>query len=162
QNGRELPDDGIAVYRPGAVNHHLVRGPNRWASVSLTSDDLAMYGEALGGRELTFPRPTHIARPGPGLMARLRSLHAATCNLSREDPQALAHPANAKALEQELICVMLSCLTATVPFLETPRAIRGANAISRFEDYLAEKKCEPVYVGEICVAIKVSARMLRS
>src|SRR5215471_6668971 len=23
QNGRELPDDGIAVYRPGAVNHHL-------------------------------------------------------------------------------------------------------------------------------------------
>ena len=65
QNGGELPPDGIAVYRRGAVNHHLSREPNRWASMSLTPDALAAYGDAIAGRELTAPRETYIARPGP-------------------------------------------------------------------------------------------------
>src|SRR5689334_7084266 len=36
QNGAELPDDGVAVYRQGALNHHYARTENRWASMSLT------------------------------------------------------------------------------------------------------------------------------
>jgi AraC-like DNA-binding protein len=39
--------------------------------------------------------------------------------------------------------------------------IRRARAISRFEDYLAAKPCEPLYLSEICAAIGVSERTLR-
>src|SRR5262245_13134152 len=47
QNGSDLPSDGVAVYNRGAVNHHLSRAPNRWASMSLTPADLAAYGHEI-------------------------------------------------------------------------------------------------------------------
>src|SRR5258708_7449804 len=50
QNGGELPPDGIAVYRRGAVNHHLSREANKWASISLTQNALAADGDAIAGR----------------------------------------------------------------------------------------------------------------
>jgi AraC-like DNA-binding protein len=162
QNGAELPHDGISVYRQGALNHHYTRTENRWASMSLTHDDLAMYGEAIAGRELTVPRTTHIAHPGPALMARLRALHGAACNLARSNPDGLAHAPTAKALEQDLICTMVSCLTAGQQVEENRNLANHAKVISRLEDYLAERAHEPVYLAEICKAVGVSARTLRT
>jgi AraC-like DNA-binding protein len=161
QNGGELPPNGIAVYRRGAVNHHLSREANKWASMSLTADALAAYGEAIAGRELAAPRETYIARPGPQLMDRLRSLHATACHLVKSNPEALTCRAISRPLEDELIHVMVACLTAGQPVTSGARLIRKARVMSRFEDYLADKPCEPLYLSEICSAIGVSERTLR-
>jgi AraC-like DNA-binding protein len=162
QNGAELPSDGIAVYRRGAVNHHVCPGPNRWATMRLTLDDLAKYGEEIAGRELTTPRETYIARPGPELMARLRSLHAAVCQLAVGNPEILASRAAARSLEEDLIHTMVACLTAGDQAASDFREARRTRTMTRFEDYLADKQCEPVYLSEICAAIGVSERMLRA
>ena len=161
QNGGELPPDGIAVYRRGAVNHHLSREPNRWASMSLTPDALAAYGAAIAGRELAAPRETYIARPGPELMARLRALHATACHLAKTDPEVLICPATARSLEEDLVHAMVACLTAGQPAASGVRRIQRARVMSRFEDYLADRPCEPLYLSEICAAIGVSERTLR-
>ena len=161
QNGGELPPDGISVYRRGAVNHHVSREANRWASMSLTPDALAAYGHAIAGRELTTPRETYIARPGPQLMARLRSLHAAACHLAKSNPEALACRATARSLEEDLIHAMVACLTAGQPAASGVRRVQRARVMSRFEDYLADRPCEPLYLSEICAAIGVSERTLR-
>jgi AraC-like DNA-binding protein len=161
QNGGELPADGIAVYHRGAVNHHLSPERNRWASMSLTPEALAAYGNAIAGRELTVPRETYIARPGPHLMARLRSLHAAACDLAKCNPEALTCRATARSLEEDLIHAMVACLAAGLPATSGRGRIRRAKVMSRFEDYLAARPCEPLYVSEICAAIGVSERTLR-
>jgi AraC-like DNA-binding protein len=161
QNGGELPPDGIAVYRRGAVNHHLSREPNRWASMSLTPDALAAYGDAIAGRELTAPRETYIARPGSQRMARLRSLHAAACHLAKSNPEALACRATARSLEEDLVHAMVACLAAELPAVSNSRRIGRARVMSRFEDYLADRPCEPLYLSEICAAIGVAERTLR-
>jgi len=161
QNGAELPPDGIAVYQRGAENHHLARGANRWASMSLNTDDLARYGDAIAGRELTAPRETYTARPGPELMARLRALHGAACQLAVNKPEALASRAAARSLEEDLIHTMIACLTAGDPAAQDFRGVRRARVMSRFEDYLADRPGEPLYLSEICAAIGVSERTLR-
>ena len=161
QNGGERPSDGIAVYRRGSVNHSLSREANKWASMSLTPDALAAFGRAIAGRELVAPRETYIARPPPQLLARLRSLHAAACHLARSNPQALSHPATARSLEEDLVQAMVACLTTGLPAASGAGPIRRARIMSRFEDYLAAKPCEPLYLSEICAAIGVSERTLR-
>jgi len=161
QNGSELPPDGIAVYRRGAVNHHLAREANTWASMSLTPDALASYGKAIAGREITAPSETYIARPGPQLLARLRSLHAAACHLAKSNPEALACRATAKSLEEDLIRTMVACLATERPAAAGAGAVRRARIVSRFHDYLASRPDEPLYLSEICAAIGVSERTLR-
>ena len=161
QNGGELPPDGISFYRRGAVNHHLSREVNKWATMSLTPDALAKYGETIAGRELTTPRETYIARPKSQLMARVRSLHAAACHLARSSPEALACRAAARSLEEDLIHAMVACLTADLPTGPDPGSARRARVMSRFEDYLGDRPGEPLYLSEICAAIGVSERTLR-
>jgi len=162
QNGTELPSDGIAVYCSGAFNNHWSHGPSGWASMSLTPEELAKAGQTMAGRELTVPRETYIARPGAALMTRIRRLHDKACHLARTKPEALSHAATAKAFEQELVHAMVGCLTAELPAVRNIRPLRHARMVARFEEFLAAKKYEPVYIGEMCAGIGVSERTLRT
>lgn len=129
--------------------------------MSLTLNALAAYGDAIAGRELAAPHETYIARPGPQLMARLRSLHAAACHLAKTDPEVLACRTTARALEEDLVHTMVACLIAGLPAASGSRRVQRAKIMSRFEDYLADRPCEPLYLSEICAAIGVSERTLR-
>ena len=129
--------------------------------MSLTPDALAVHGGAIASRELTAPRETYIARPEPQLLARLRSLHAAACHLAKSNPEALACQATARSLEEDLVHAMVACLTAWLPAASNSRRIRRTRVMSRFEDYLADRPCEPLYLSEICAAIGTSERTLR-
>jgi AraC-like DNA-binding protein len=160
-NGIELSAQDLVIYRQGATNHVWLEGINSVASMSLTPKDLAEAGAAIVGHELVAPRETRIVRPAPALMARLRTLHKAACRLAKDTPEALTHPATAKALEQELVRAMVACLEDPPP----KSGLRGGyhfQVIGRFEDFLAARQYEPVYLAEICAAIGVSERTLRS
>jgi len=153
-NGIELSAQDLVIYRQGATINSV-------ASMSPTPKDLAEAGTAIVGHELTAPRETRIVRPAPALMARLRTLHKAACQFAKDAPEALAHPATAKALEQELVRAMVACLAG--PLAKSKK--RGGyhfQVIGRFEDFLAARQYEPVYLAEICAAIGVSERTLRS
>jgi AraC-like DNA-binding protein len=160
-NGLEVTPQDIVVYRRGATNHVWTQGNNGLATMSLAPEDLAAAGRTIAGRELTAPLQTRIVRPSPVLMARLRALHQATCQLAKNSPGLLAHPAMARALEHELVRAMVACLAGSAP-IESKRGIQHAKVIARFEDFLAAKRYEPVYLAEICAAIGVSERTLRS
>src|SRR5215831_13663785 len=161
QNGCELPPDGISVYSRGAVNHHVSLGPNRWAAMSLTPDDLAAYGDTIAGRELLAPRETYIARPGPQLISRMRSLHAAACHVAKSNPKFLARQAIARSLEEDLIQAMIACLIGERATEPDVHRVQRTVIMSRFKDYVAATQREPVYLREICAALDVSERTLR-
>ena len=127
----------------------------------LPRDALAAFGDAIAGREITAPSETYIARPKPQLLARLRSLHAAACQLARSNPGALTCRATAKSLEEDLIRAMIACLAAERPAAPGTGPVRRAKVVSRFHDFLADRSSEPLYLSEICAAIGVSERTLR-
>jgi AraC-like DNA-binding protein len=160
-SGMELSPGAIIVDGLGATHHHRSWGPCRWASMSLTPEELAEAGTVLSGRELTVPSVTHVIRPAPALMGALLSLHENAARLAKAAPARLAHPEVARSLEQALIHLMVRCLTDTPLDIRAGNHRRGA-IIARLADLVVANPDRPLYLTDICVAIGVSERTLRA
>jgi AraC-like DNA-binding protein len=156
--GREVSPGTIVAYAPAAEHHHRSGGPCRWGAMSLTSEALAEIGRTLVGHDLKPPAATHLIRPDPAAMSRLLQLHEAAGKLAVTAPDILAHPEVAKALEQQLVRAMVTCLTDPGKVERTGRL----PVIRRFERLLEEKEGWPIYLGELCAAIGVTGRTLRA
>jgi AraC-like DNA-binding protein len=162
RNGMQLSADELVVHRPGSTNHLQAHSASRLAMMSLSTDDLAAAAIALTGHEFPTPRHTYLVRPAPDLIARLRALHASACSLARNEPEAWSRPATVKALEQELVQAMVACLTDHPSVTAKRDGGSHARVMTRFEDFLAARQLEPVYLAEICKAIGASERTLRT
>ena len=161
-SGMEISPGKIVVYSSGAQHHRRAPANYRWGVMSLSPEDLAVAGRALAGRELTAPATTRVLCPDPTVMSRLLALHRAAGDLAATAPDILAHPEVAKAVEQELVRAMIACLTDPET-VESDRFRHPRGAIMRrFEQFLDANQNEPLYVTEICAAIGVTDRTLRS
>ena len=86
-----------------------------WGSMSLPRDDLDASCKAVAGREYSGSPLKHPVRPAPELMSRLLKIHEMVGQLAKTTPDILSLPEVARALEQELILVMIRCLTEGRP-----------------------------------------------
>jgi AraC-like DNA-binding protein len=161
-NGVEVLPGEIAVHRPNDAFHLRTSGPFRFAVMSLTHGELAMAGKAVAGHEVKAPSDTCVIRPDLASMSRLMDLHQAAGQLAKSASDTLAIPAIAKALEQELVHAMVRCLTGHPQIKERYCSGRHSRIIAHFEEFLAARRYEPVYVPEVCNSISVSERTLRA
>jgi AraC-like DNA-binding protein len=132
-----------------------------WGSMSLPLDDFYATCEAVGGREYEGSPLKRLVRPAPDLMSRLLSLHDVVSQLAKTTPDILSLPEVARALEHELILVMMRCLTEAEPSEMTAGGRRRDLIIARFEEFLETHPDRPLYLTEICAAIGVTERTLR-
>lgn len=137
-------------------------GAARLAAMSLPVEDMVKIGTTVAGCDLTPPCDTLMITPPPAAMARLQQLHEAAGNLAKTAPEVLANPEAARGLEQCLIEAMVGCLGAG-EICEDRVALRQHGSIMRrFHRVLEENEEEPLYIPEICTAIGVSDRTLRT
>ena len=129
-----------------------------WGSMSLPRDDLNATCNAVTGHELPLKQ---LIRPAPELMSRLLKIHDMVGQLAKTTPDILSLPEVARALEQELILVMIRCLTEGQPSGMTSGGRRHDMIIARFEEFLDAHPGRPLYLTEICAAIGVAERTLR-
>lgn len=162
RNGLELSAQDVVIHHPGSVNHLWSQGPTRLAMMSLALEDAAAAGLAIAGREVAAPTETCVARPAAVLLARLRALHGAAGHLAQSDPEAFVLPAVARSLEHDLIQAMIPCLVEQSPAEGRRNVGSHTGVMARFEDFLATRQLEPVYLAEICAAIGTSERTLRT
>jgi AraC-like DNA-binding protein len=94
-------------------------------------------------------------------MSQLLNLHGTVGQLAKTTPDILSFPAVARALEQELILVMVRCLTEGDSSEMTAGDRRHDMIIARFEEFLESHPDRPLYLAEICAAIGVAERTLR-
>ena len=111
-NGIELRPGDIVLHGQSESVHQLTRGASRWGSISLAPEHLAACGNALAGLDLAAAAAARILRPSGVDTARLRSLHAKACHLAETKPKLLAHPEVSRAIEQDLIHAVVTCLTS--------------------------------------------------
>jgi AraC-like DNA-binding protein len=161
-DGIDVAPGEIIVFSPAAASHQRTSGASRWAAMSLASEDLRVAAQSIIGRELTPPSTTRVVRPDPSQMARLMSLHEAAVDLARAAPDTLACPQTARSLEQSLAHAMVRCLDVRPPVKTKAPVRQHGRVIALFEDFLAARRCEPAYLAEICAAIGVSERTLRT
>ena len=158
RNGEEVPPGTIVVSAPHAEYHYRMPTHCRIGFMSLAPDDLAVAGRAIAGCDLIAPKETRLIRPSEPHMARLLGLHEAAGHLAATVPDLLAHPEVARAIEQELVRTMITCLTEGMPVgNRRPSAL----VMQRFERVLEENPDQPLYLAEICAAIGIAERTLR-
>jgi AraC-like DNA-binding protein len=144
----------VAHQRSGADYHY--------GAMSLPIDELDIAVEAILGREFMKRMDQRIIRPHPALMSRLLKLHKAVGQLAHDTPDILELPEVLRALEEQLIHVMVRCL-AQGAAVETSTGGRRHDAIvARFEGFLEANPDRPLYLPEIFAAIGVAERTLRA
>ena len=157
---RATPGD-ILVYG-NDVLHQRSGSDFRYGTMSLPVEEFAVVCRAIIGREfLEKPRRT-VVRSDPALMSRLLNVHKVVGQLARDVPDLLDQPQVRRALEQQLIHIMVRCLAEGAGVQTTMGAKRHEAIMMRFEEYL-EAHCDcPLCLPEICAAVGVAERTLRA
>jgi AraC-like DNA-binding protein len=168
QSGSSLQHCGMEV-SPGAI---IVNGFNvvhqrseaniHRGAMSLPADEFDAAIEALVGRD--FPEKVRdlIIQPNPILLSRLLKLHNAVGQLAHDTPDILELPEVCRALEQQLIHVMVRCLAEGAAVESSTGGRRHDAIVARFEGLLEANPDRPLYLPEICAAIGVAERTLRA
>ena len=159
--GEEVLPGDIIVNRTD-VAHRRSGADFEYGSVSLPTDVLDYAAEAITGREFAEESAGRIVHPRPRLTSRLLKLHKAIGQLARHTPEVLQLPEVFRALENELIHVMVRCLADGVGLRATTGGRRHDAIVARFEEFLAAHPDRPLYLPEICAAIGVAERTLRA
>jgi AraC-like DNA-binding protein len=159
--GTEISLGDIIIQKPD-VAHMVSESSFSAGAMSLPVDDLNAATEAIVGRDLSKALEKLVVRPGPALMSRLVKLHRVVPQLARDAPEVLELPEVCRALEEQLLHLMVRCLAEGASVQIRTGERRHGAAIARFEEFLEANADRAIYVTEICAAIGVSERTLRT
>jgi AraC-like DNA-binding protein len=160
--GAELHPDDIIFHHRGERLHQLTPQSFVWNVIAVELAQLERYSRALSGAPHSLPPAGTILQLTPRLAARLRRLHAQACRLAETKSRMLSHHQVARAIEQELIEVLVACLTTAKTRAEVLPVPHCATIMGRFEDILEQHLGQPRYIPELCELIGVSAHALRA
>ena len=161
QAGVELHPTSILRHGRAPEYYQRASGSVDFATMSMPFEDMASIGEEMAEVDLTPPSDAVLISPPPAAISKLQRLHAAAGDLAENAPEIIAHSDAARGLEQALIEAMVACLGHCED--RQSRAARGQHELimRRFRRLVEENPEEPLYVPEICKAIRVPDRTLR-
>jgi AraC-like DNA-binding protein len=160
--GMELQAGDIVFHSRGERLHQLAPRSFAWSMIAIEPGELERYGRALTGKRITPPLEGGLLRPSRRNVARLRRLHAQACRLAETNSKMLSHLEVSRAIEQDLVHALVTCLTTTCSRPDGFAARHHARIMVKFEEILAEHVSRPPAIPEICELVGVSDRTLRS
>lgn len=158
--GMNVLPGGIVVHN-GDFEHRRNETCYHWGSMSLTHEDFDAACKAIAGTECTGRVLEHVVRPNAALMSQLLDVHATAGQIAKTAPDVLELPEVIRALEQQLIYLMVRCLTEGEPSKNTAGGLRHDTLVARFEAFLEANPNTPLYLAEICTALGTAERTLR-
>jgi|tagenome__1003787_1003787.scaffolds.fasta_scaffold20989728_6 AraC-like DNA-binding protein len=162
-SGRELRAGEIVFRAGGERAHHLTTAESQWGLVLVPLEELSACSKALIGLEVTVPLAGRVLRPSRSVSAALLRLHSKVCRLAETKRELLAHPEVARALEHEMLQVLVNCIMSDSgnPNRNLQPKRRHADIMDRFEDALAGHVGTRLNVPELCAALCIPERTLR-
>lgn len=159
--GAEVSPHEVVVHNSGVVHYRC--GANvRCGGMSLPANELDVLTEAIVGRDFPEKLPKRVVRPNQALMSRLLKLHKIVGQLAHDTPEILEQAGVRRALEEQMIHVMVRCLVEGVAIETTTGARRHDAIIDRLEAFLETNPDRPLYLTEICSATGAAERTLRA
>jgi len=143
------------------VMHQRTEGECRFGGMSLANEDFDAACQAITGREFVLPPSKHVIRPNPDLMLRLQKLHEAVAGIAENNPRLLEQAEVARALEQQLVHLMVRCVTEGSALKMADGVRRHDGIVTRLEELLEANPDTPLYLSEICTALRTAERTLR-
>ena len=151
----------MVLHSRGERTHQRTDGKSQWGLVSLSHEELAACAKALTGTKIISPPEGRVLRPPPSTAKRLLLLHRKVCRLVETRQELIANPEVARALEQELLRVLVDCLVSGDAGDHPKRRRHHADIVIRFEDALASYREPHLNLPALCTAIGVQERTLR-
>lgn len=145
----------------GMQSHHRTFGPNEFVTLTVDADDFAHAAMDFIGRELGIVAGTMI-RPPADLSAWLASIIDAACRVARTTPEVFLAPLAGAALEQSLLHAMILCFVHGEAYQETMTRSRHVAIAQRLEAAVQQHAGRPMLMRDLCRAVGVSARALRT
>jgi AraC-like DNA-binding protein len=141
--------------------HQKTGGHCSFGTMSLATEDFTTACKAIVGREFAESSTRRFIRPNAGLVERLLKLHETVGRIARTTPDLFAVAEVVRALEQQLIHLLVRCVTGGIPSDLTGGGQRHRMIVSRFEAFLEANPNTPLYLQEICAAVGAAERTLR-
>jgi AraC-like DNA-binding protein len=95
-------------------------------------------------------------------MEQFLKLHKMVADLARTGAERFEIGEVVRALEQRLTHLLVRCLTDGIVATRSRRTVRHEATIARFEEFLETNPNTPLYLTEVCAAIGIAERTLRS
>ena len=159
--GLRLEPGEILLHGCGERLHQRTLGPSCWGLIWLPPVSLAAFGKTVTGRAFAAPDRGKILRPSAQDRKHLLHIHAGASRLAGTKPRTLAHPEVMRAMEQELVGVLISCLTNSEERVETLAVRQAGDIMVRFEEMLANTPLERWSMAGLHVSAGVSERTFR-
>jgi methylphosphotriester-DNA--protein-cysteine methyltransferase len=159
--GEEMQTTNIERLASGQEIYTRSSGTVSWGTISLSVDALVAIGAATAGCDLK--PPIDVVTETPALLAttRLLRLHGAAVALAKQAPEIIANAEAARGLEHELVQALLVCLRTTKNEEDAVAKRQHSLIMRRFHAAVAASRDRPVYVSDLCSAVRVSDRTLR-
>jgi AraC-like DNA-binding protein len=151
----------IMTFAPGHRLHVRTEGPGRWGAIWIPVQDFADYFKDLTESTLTIPSHAQLWRPPLAIGRRLLQLHAAAIRAAEVRPETIVDADAAHGMEQQLIEVLVECLSAGPLKEKAQISQRHQGIAARFEDLLHTEPDWHLQVEAASAAIGVSDRLLR-
>ena len=158
--GRELRPGDIAVFREDMMHKRFDAGLQK-AGMGLPKNELKRIFKTLIGCDFSESSDLRIVRPTSEAMSQLLKLHNIVTQLAHDTPDVLALPEVGRALEQKLIHLMMRCLVGDVTRPALIKTRQRATMI-KFEEFLEANCDRALYLTEVCTALDVAERTLRT
>jgi AraC-like DNA-binding protein len=162
RDGIPMHPGEFIILPPGEHVHIRTGGPCRWGAIWFPVEELRRYGSALTGAPFVVQPAMLRWRPPPAAGRELRSFHAAAIRMAGVHPQTFIDAKAAHGLEQQLIHAAVECLAGGAADTATSPQRRHQNIMVGFERALRTQPERGIRLAEICAALNISERLLRS
>lgn len=149
----------IITLGPSERLHVRIASPSRWGSIRISLQTLTRYSCALIGAPILI---SGIARwrSRRSTLRNLLSLHRAALRVAETRSSVIVDADAAHGLEQQLIYMLIECLSSSPCDQETPTDYRHRSILAQFEDMLSREPQRSI--SDICSALHSSEAMLRA
>jgi AraC-like DNA-binding protein len=161
-SGLPLSVGDVIAWDSGLSRHHRAASAGGWGSLTLKFEDHSTYCENILGRPLPTPSDPRLIRPPEPLARRLLDLHEAAGHLARTSPDLLTNREVARAIEQALVEVFISCLASGEASQPRSAYRNHVKVLRRLEQVLLTNPEQALYMTELCAAVGASYPSLRA
>ena len=127
---------GDLIWQSHNCHQRMAEG-SQWGSIAVTGDTLDYFGRSIAGKELQPPSWPQSIRPASADSRKLLRLHGQAARIAETSPNRIMHPEVVRALDQDLIALLVSCLASADARSSNPAKETSARVCVQFEQLLS-------------------------
>jgi AraC-like DNA-binding protein len=143
-------------------SHQRMTEASQWGSIAVTGETLSLFGRSVAGKELQSPSWPRRIRPASADSRKLLRLHKQAARIAETCPNRIMNPEVVRALDQDLIASLVSCLASADESGGNPAEDTSARVCVKLEQLLSTEPFQLYSIRQICQVLGVSEQIVRT